>query len=142
MNQRLFVYGTLMGAAPGEPGRLERRRLAREARGLGPATMRGALYDLGDYPGFIPGDAPGPLTHGELFEIAAPALTFPWLDAYEGIVSGAPGPAEYERLILPVTRPADSERPAWVYVYRWDVSAARPVAPGRWTGRRPMGGAA
>lgn len=133
MNPRLFVYGTLMSAASGEKGREARRRLAREARPLGPATMPGALYDLGRYPGFVPGGDAGRLAHGELFEIADAALTFSWLDAYEGIVPGAPAPHEYERLLRSAALGGEAACSAWVYVYRWDISKARAVASGRWS---------
>lgn len=135
MNSHLFVYGTLMSAASGELGREERRRLANEARNMGPATMHGVLHDLGDYPGFVPDGGPRALVHGELLEIAHTARTFSWLDAYEGVVPGAADGREYERLHLPVQRAVGGGGSAWVYVYRWDVSRARLVASGRWSAR-------
>ena len=47
---------------------------------LGPATVPGLLYDLGRYPGLVPGDG---LVHGELFA-GADAAVLAALDQYEG----------------------------------------------------------
>ena len=76
----LFVYGTLMSWAKGALGLNERKRLSREASSLGPATLRGRLYDLGQYPGLIISNVDADVVHGEVFELFRPAVTLQWLD--------------------------------------------------------------
>ena len=134
MNAHLFAYGTLMTAASGALGRPQRERLRREAASLGVATTAARLFDLGRYPGLVLSTAAGDVVHGEVFELADPATSFAWLDAYEGITPGTADP-QYERVERPVLL-ADGRRiAAWVYVYRHDLSAARPVVDGRWRAR-------
>jgi gamma-glutamylcyclotransferase (GGCT)/AIG2-like uncharacterized protein YtfP len=70
----LFVYGTLrMG------GSNDIRRFGPYSRLLGPARVRGRLYDLGDYPGLVLGGLDW--VSGELHAIA-PEIE-PALDALE-----------------------------------------------------------
>ena len=81
----LFVYGTLLSIIPSSMAKFLRRR----ATLVGPATVAGALYDLGMYPGFQTVD--GGEVHGELHELDATKEeeTLAMLDAYEG-VTGEP----------------------------------------------------
>ncbi len=138
----LFVYGTLKSTHGGRFGRDQRQRLQRDSRLLGPAVMVGRLYDLGRYPGLSDADAPGELVHGEVLELHDPAAAFRWLDAYEGIVPGAPGASEYRRAQRPVQvqgtdSPAHARTlTAWVYIYARDLATARLIADGRW---QPVG---
>ncbi len=154
MTEFLFVYGTLMPQARSTVGAVQRQRLLREARVIGPAIISGRLYNLGAYPGLVvpPCPASGRLApsacaspvqtarraaavQGILFQLGAPQATFRWLDPYEGIVAGS-GDALYDRLIRPVTplhAPMARKRvDAWVYAYRHPVSAGRLIADGVW----------
>jgi gamma-glutamylaminecyclotransferase len=65
---RVFVYGTLL------PGEANHSLLAR-SRSLGPARTLPAyeLYDLGGYPGLVPGGVTVVL--GELYEVDAATLS-------------------------------------------------------------------
>jgi gamma-glutamylcyclotransferase (GGCT)/AIG2-like uncharacterized protein YtfP len=120
----LFVYGTLMSSAPNPMS----RRLGREARLIGPAAVRGTLYDLGRYPALVEsGDG---LVHGEVHELSNPAGPLRWLDAYEGIVPGRQAP--YERVLRIAELATGARLEAWVYVYRRDLRHARHIESGRW----------
>lgn len=130
----LFVYGTLMRAAASACGHAQRARLHAAAVWLGPATVRGRLHDLGAYPGLAAGDDAGDVVHGELLRLDTPASVLPWLDAYEGIVAGAPD-NEYERVRAEARLAGGETVTAWVYVCRRDVSALPRIAGGRWRGR-------
>ena len=46
----VFVYGTL------KRGEARARLWPRKPQAVEPATVRGTLYDLGDYPALVPGD--------------------------------------------------------------------------------------
>jgi gamma-glutamylcyclotransferase (GGCT)/AIG2-like uncharacterized protein YtfP len=128
----LFVYGTLMTSADGvRLGTRERRRLQREGRSLGAATMPGRLYDLGAYPALAASSAPDDIVHGEVLQLTNAASVFAWLDRYENAVPGAER-KDYERVqrIARLAPGADIE--VWVYVYLGLVSEARRIAGGHW----------
>lgn len=107
----LFVYGTLQNAR-------QREQVLRGAptRVVGRGSVAGALYDLGEYPGLVAGDARVPGLVIELPDDAALAL----LDDYEGVGEGL-----YARHRMSVGLDAGGRIDAWVYVYLRSV-AARP----------------
>ena len=123
----LFVYGTLRPIASGVMGADERARLAGEAHYLGPATTAGTLLDLGAYPGLAEG--PG-LVRGGLYALSEPAITFAWLDAYEGITGAARD--EYRRCRRTVTQVDGTELVAWVYIFVRSADGIRAIASGDW----------
>lgn len=127
----LFVYGTLMRSAATAYGRSQRQRLHAAATWLGPATVVGRLYDLGAYPGLIASTRASDLVHGELLRLDDAEAVLPWLDAYEGIVPGAPD-NEYRRVETPARLAGGECVTAWVYQCLRDMSRVPPVADGRW----------
>ena len=130
----LFVYGSLMSQETGALGRTERTRLQREGKSLGPATIAGRLYDLGECPGLVDARSAADLVHGEVFALATPAATLAWLDAYEDVAPGAAKPGEYERIQRAVRLARGTDVSVWAYLYRGDLSAARQIPGGRWRG--------
>jgi gamma-glutamylcyclotransferase (GGCT)/AIG2-like uncharacterized protein YtfP len=132
MQPHLFVYGTLMSTAAGALGKGMRERLQREGQLLGPATMRGRLYDLGRFPALVDSDNPADLVHGEVFALHESGKSFAWLDRYEGIDPGQPGHNEYQRVERSVRLACREEITAWVYLYRKSVVRAPRIAAGRW----------
>jgi gamma-glutamylcyclotransferase (GGCT)/AIG2-like uncharacterized protein YtfP len=142
----LFVYGTLMSTADCEMGRPQRERLDRSSRVVGPASVAGALFDLGAYPGLV---TPAPVPHGiaangpgrvfgELRQLHDSREVFVWLDAYEGIDGRCPDRCEYRREIVPVAvvvgrSPENAVTvEAWAYIYQGPLGQARIIADGRW----------
>ncbi|HWC73031.1 MAG TPA: gamma-glutamylcyclotransferase family protein [Gemmatimonadales bacterium] len=119
----LFVYGTLRRARNGQ-----RHPLLRGARFLQHASMIGALYDLGEYPG-VSRRGRGRV-FGELYEL--PVDTSPSmlkaLDDYEG--------GEFERRRVVVTLSDGRHRAAWAYVLRKRPSRARLLSSGRYHAKR------
>lgn len=128
MVQHLFVYGTLMSGAGHPMG----ARLGREGRLVGAATIKGRLYDLGEYPALVGAGHGDNDVHGEAYVLTSPAL-FDWLDAYEGIVPGRE--CEYERVERTIRLEDGRELTAWVYLYRAPVSGRRLIESGRWLSR-------
>ncbi|MDP3702085.1 MAG: gamma-glutamylcyclotransferase family protein [Hylemonella sp.] len=89
--RHVFVYGTLRRGEANDINRLQPAPLC-----LGPARIRGVLYDLGPYPGMILGGADW--VYGEVYAIAAELER--QLDAIEEV---APVPSgEYARRYLDV----------------------------------------
>lgn len=122
--RHVFVYGTLRR---GEANDINRLRPAPHC--LGPARIRGCLYDLGPYPGLILGGAGW--VRGEVYAIA-PALA-QQLDVIEEV---APVPSgEYTRRFVPVEldgRPLD----CLVYeIASQRVRGAPRIASGDWLRR-------
>jgi gamma-glutamylcyclotransferase (GGCT)/AIG2-like uncharacterized protein YtfP len=117
----LFVYGTLRrdAAKPIE-------RMVPTARYLGPGAIRGALHDLGEYPG-VRLEGEGRVV-GELY--AVPASAFATLDDYEGVAEG-----DYARRPV-VVETAAGPHPAQVYeVDLARFPQAKPLPSGDWMTR-------
>ena len=118
--RHLFVYGTLRKALRHEMYAV----LTRGAQFVGSASVRGALFDLGAYPGFVVDDVAADLVTGELYALHAPSVedTLAILDAYEGCAPPDAQPHEYQRALIDVALADGSTQPAWTYVLN------RPVA--------------
>ncbi len=115
MRLRVFVYGTLKRGFP-------LHKHLSSARFLGYGKLLGfEMYDLGWYPGIVPGKGE---VFGEVYEIDLKTLMILDLIEDEG--------EEYERKLLPVTMEDGSTISAFVYVFKADVSNKRKVKDGLW----------
>jgi len=65
MNNKLFVYGTLMNDVQSNIARF----LRDNSRFLGLGYAKGTLYDLGFYPGFVPDENEDSRVTGHVFEL-------------------------------------------------------------------------
>jgi gamma-glutamylcyclotransferase (GGCT)/AIG2-like uncharacterized protein YtfP len=113
----LFVYGTLHpDRAPAEIA-----DIARRLEFVSAGTLRGRLYDLGDYPGLILDDAPeAPTISGEIFAVPD-GDTLAAIDAYEQFRPADPPNSLFDRTHAVVTLPDGSQQSCWVYVYNRDI---------------------
>jgi gamma-glutamylcyclotransferase (GGCT)/AIG2-like uncharacterized protein YtfP len=128
----LFVYGTLSPRhAPPEIAATVRR-----LRPVGSASVRGRLYDLGEYPGAVLSRTSRSLIRGEVFELPADAQTLSSLDNYEGFEPRKPGSSLFVRRTSPVIMDDGTRLRAWIYVYNGDMREAQPVRSGRYSRRR------
>jgi gamma-glutamylcyclotransferase (GGCT)/AIG2-like uncharacterized protein YtfP/GNAT superfamily N-acetyltransferase len=138
----VLVYGTLL-SAEGESD--EARRLSDLLEFVETRQIRGRLYDLGDYPGFIPDDANGTNTvTARLCRIRDPK-SLSQLDKYE----------EYDRLDLKrsLYRRTTLQLPkylgrfaqrirrrpmidAWIYVYNQPIESYPVIESGSWAEHR------
>jgi len=112
----LFVYGTLRrGAAMHallDPG----------AEWVGPARMRGRLYDLGAFPAFSDGRV-GEWVKGELYRLTGdPAALLDALDRYEG--------RAYRREVREAVRDGGARVPAFVYRFAGSLRGRRRIESG------------
>jgi gamma-glutamylcyclotransferase (GGCT)/AIG2-like uncharacterized protein YtfP len=112
----LFIYGTLHpDRAPAE--------IADAARGLrpvGPGTIRGKLYDLGEYPGVMLDPSTSETIHGEVFAVPD-AETLARLDRYEDYRPEDASNSLFLRVQTTVTLDAGSTEVCWVYVYNREL---------------------
>jgi gamma-glutamylcyclotransferase (GGCT)/AIG2-like uncharacterized protein YtfP len=132
MTHHLFVYGTLSPRhAPPEIAATVRR-----LRPLGPASIRGRLYDLGEYPGAVLNKNSRSVIRGEVFELPGDQGTLTSLDDYEGFKPAKPTSSLFVRRTWPVTMDDGTRLRCWVYVYNGDMKSAQPVRSGRYLRRR------
>jgi gamma-glutamylcyclotransferase (GGCT)/AIG2-like uncharacterized protein YtfP len=123
----LFAYGTLRPNLAGPAWQLVARLVP-----AGAATVRGLLYDLGGYPGMVPGDG---LVHGELLQLSDPDQLVA-LDAYEE--SDGPNPLFCRRLTM-ARQGTGEETIVWAYFYARSVAGAPRIPGGDYLAQR-MGG--
>jgi gamma-glutamylcyclotransferase (GGCT)/AIG2-like uncharacterized protein YtfP len=117
MPDLLFVYGTL------HPDRAPLAILptVRRLRSRGPATVRGTLYPLGQYPGLLlPGPVPREVA-GELFQLPSDPAVLARLDAYEDFRPADPAGSLFLRIQTCATLPGGNRQTCWVYVYNQHV---------------------
>lgn len=124
----LFVYGTLRKAFEHEMHAV----LERAARLVGEATVPGALYDLGAYPGLVVAEAGAARVTGELYALdpGGAQIALEALDAYEGCGAADPEPHEYRREVLRVRLADGSELAAWTYLLNRSHAGLTPVPGG------------
>jgi len=99
----------------------------------GPATVRGLLFDLGDYPGLV--DGPGSV-HGDLLLVETTAQLAS-LDAYEECDHDCP---LYRRETTTARRPDGQRVTVWVYRYCRSLENAVPIPSGDYLRYRTGGG--
>ena len=130
--RHLFVYGTLSPRhAPPEIAATVRR-----LRPVGPATVRGRLYDLGEYPGAVLSKNSRSLIRGEVFELPGDAQTLSSLDHYEEFEPEKPASSLFVRRAWPVVMEDGTRLRCWVYVYNGATKDAQPVQSGRYSRTR------
>ena len=133
--RHIVFYGTL---ASGERKHAE-LGLPRALTALGRRSLGGTLYDLGAFPGMVPGSGRVAV---ELYRIDDFSL-LRWLDQYEGFEPKDPGGSLFVRRCVEVARFRNAGGPtipAWVYFYNGPVDGAAVVVSGSWKGHRQQRG--
>jgi gamma-glutamylcyclotransferase (GGCT)/AIG2-like uncharacterized protein YtfP len=114
------VYGTLR-----RDGRnRDARELARSAKWLGLARVRGRLYGLGRYPGIRLPAGPGEWVVGEVYRLRNAERTLRTLDRYEG--------PRFARVVTTAVGESGKRLRCWVYRYVGTVEEARRIVSGDW----------
>ena len=126
--ERIFLYGTLRRG-----GSRDARVFYPGAEFVAPARVRGALFDLGAYPG-LKLDSSAGWVRGELFDVTGEALA--GLDEWEGLDAADADAGEYRRVRVAATREDGAVEACWVYEIREALCVARPlIASGDWLAR-------
>ena len=124
----LFLYGSLLpGDAPAEIA-----PAIAKLRSLGAGTVRGLLYDLGEYPGAVLDDSAGGHIHGAIFELPEDEELLSALDTYEDFHPNDAEGSLFVRMLQPVVFANGELLQCWMYVYNRDPGAARLIPSGRW----------
>ena len=126
-NDLLFVYGTLLSG-------LSNHHHMQGARCLGPASVQGALFDLGEYPAMVMTGAraePLETVMGELYQIEA--SHWQRLDTLEEVDPESIENSMYLRVTSEVTWLASTMPQtlrAQVYVYNWSLEGRPRIEKG------------
>jgi gamma-glutamylcyclotransferase (GGCT)/AIG2-like uncharacterized protein YtfP len=131
MQDRLFVYGTLMRGFDHPMAQL----LSRSADFIGEARCQGRLYLVKHYPGLLLSGDPTDVVFGELYRLRSPHELLREFDMYEACGEGFAKPTEYVRQMLQVTRDGQAADEAWTYIYNWPVTRLPRIASGRFMER-------
>ena len=119
----LFVYGTLRPFVEIAMAQW----LRRSARYIGPAIMRGRLYDLGPYPGMTRARGRRELVVGDVYRVTRPKV-FRVLDRYEAGPARSKARFVRERCVVNFER--GGCRTAWTYRYRYGVVGVARIESG------------
>lgn len=119
MADQLFVYGTLHpDHAPPEIA-----NAVKMLTPLGHGTIRGKLYDLGDYPAVVLPNRRHRIP-GSVFALPDDSETLPRLDEYEEFKPSDPDNSLFVRTKRTVTLDDGSRRRCWVYLYNRELPQA------------------
>lgn len=119
----LFVYGSLLSGFKSPAYEYIKRYF----KLLGDATVKGTLYDMGEFPAARPDDT-GRTIKGELYEVINPnefSFALAQLDDYEGLYPEEGEELLYARETVEVDFKSQTST-AWIYWYCGDVYG-RPV---------------
>ena len=128
MKDLLFLYGTLLPVESPE----EVADSVGDLRRIGPARIRGRLYDLGDYPGAIFDPASTTWIHGEIFEIPDNAV-LQAIDRYEEFDDSNPRTSLFIRTRVPARLRDGHDVESWAYLYNRDPGDAPLVTGGSYS---------
>jgi len=126
MTKHLFVYGTL---APGREPMPLRPQIARMTL-VGTASVAGALYDLGTYPGAILDGSDR--IFGSVFQVPGDDAFWQALDSYEGFDPGQPNAGLFRRETCRARLDPGQEVTCDIYVYNGTPPRGQRVADGLW----------
>ncbi len=129
-SSHLFVYGTLRRGFS-RHGNL--RRLG--ARFVGRGSVRGELFDLGDFPALRESDNPGRMVLGEVYRFRNPRRAFKVLDEVEGFRPAAPSSGLLRREVASITFDNGTRVAAWAYWLNRAFRSGRAIPSGDYTRR-------
>lgn len=125
----LFLYGTLLQPQSDE----EIARVVNLLHRVGSASVRGRLYDLGDYPGAVVDPSSNTSVRGELVELPDDESILQVLDDYEEFDSTKPHLSLFVRTRVR-TQLADGQSiNAWMYVYNKNPGDAPMIVGGTYS---------
>ena len=126
MNDKLFVYGTLL-----DEDNKYGVYLRDNSKFYSQGTVKGKLYDIGEYPGavLLPGGKDA--IYGIILKMDDPETALELIDIYEGFGKGHQQPNEFIRILAD----ADTENgpvTCWIYVYNLPTPGLILIENGRY----------
>jgi len=128
MSEYLFAYGTLQPDLVAD----EVASAVARFRRLGQGSIRGVLYDLGEYPGAVVDPSSRKRIFGTVFRLSGDEKLLRELDEYEGFNPSAPEESLFVRKLCPVRLATGRILPCWVYVYNRTTERAQILKSGQY----------
>lgn len=125
MNDLLFVYGTLL-----DDDNKYGVYLRGNSKFYSQATVKGKLYDIGEYPGAVLSGGGG-LIYGVILQMDDPETALLLLDIYEGFGASQPQPNEFVRVQSEAQTPSGPVN-CWIYLYNLSVYCLILIESGRY----------
>ena len=129
MIKYLFLYGTLMRPKSDEAICRVVNRLHR----MGAGSVRGKLYDFGDYPGAVVDPSSSTWVRGELVELPEDENLLDALDKYEEFDPTNPQHSLFVRTKVRIQLSDGGSVNAWMYVYNKHPGNAPTITGGRYS---------
>jgi gamma-glutamylcyclotransferase (GGCT)/AIG2-like uncharacterized protein YtfP len=129
ITEYLFLYGTLL--AEGAPDEVV--GTLKSLRRIGPAHVRGRLYDLGEYPGAVIDHSANTSVHGELVELPADNAILDALDRYEEFDPSRPQKSLFVRKKAKIRLANGRNVQGWIYVYNRNPGNAPVIRGGNYS---------
>jgi gamma-glutamylcyclotransferase (GGCT)/AIG2-like uncharacterized protein YtfP len=126
MNDKLFVYGTLLDA-DNKYGVY----LRDNSSFFSSARIRGKLFDIGEYPGVVLFPEEDDFVFGIILQMDEPETILALIDIYEGYGHDQPQPNEFIRVLTQ----AETESglvDCWIYVYNMPYQNVPQIASGNY----------
>ena len=126
MNNKLFVYGTLL-----DEDNKYGIYLRDNSKFFSSGKLAGILYDIGEYPGAVLSPAGNDFIYGIILEIDDPSIVLALIDLYEGFGDDQPQPNEFIRVLTE----AETDRghvDCWIYLYNLPIYGLMPIENGRY----------
>jgi len=124
MNDKLFVYGTLLDE-DNQYGIYLRDNSSFYAKG----RLKGKLYHLGEYPGAVLGEDND--IYGIVLQMDNPAEALSLIDIYEGFGDDQPQPNEFTRVLTEAETDAGPVE-CWIYLYDLPTDKSTLIPNGRY----------
>lgn len=112
------------------------RRKLDGLRSIGEGWVRGALHDLGNYPGAVLDGNSEAKVFGRVFQFSHGASILSEIDRHEGYNPANPAACEYVRKRVAVTLNNGEIIESWMYEYNGRTFGVPTVSGGRWDGRK------
>jgi gamma-glutamylcyclotransferase (GGCT)/AIG2-like uncharacterized protein YtfP len=126
MNDKLFVYGTLL-----DEDNKYGVYLRDNSKFFSTGKLKGRLFDIGEYPAAILEPTVDAYIYGIILQMDEPVPILSLLDMYEGFGADQPQPNEFIRTLTdaetdngPVT--------CWIYLYNLPTDNLTPIENGRY----------
>lgn len=133
MINHFFIYGTLMS---GEK-RFNHPALIPIRESILKGKVEGAaLYDLGDFPGMVPGEKHESCVYGEIQEFTSIEKAIKILDRLERYNPTDIKNSLFRREEVKVVLDDRTEIRAWAYFYNQSLKGAKKILSGDWRKRR------
>jgi len=126
MNNKLFVYGTLL-----DEDNKYGIYLRDNSTFFSSGKLEGILYDIGEYPGAALSPGGNDFIYGIILEIDDPSAVLALIDMYEGFGEDQPQPNEFIRVLTA----AETDRgrvDCWIYLYNLSTYGLMPIENGRY----------